>query len=269
MPSALVQALDDQQASRDGSAILTAAAKAQAQADRRRKKRRGIVIGILCALIAIVIALIVVVLRAPAFRVAASSIRVVGANRWVSSQSVMKAAAPEIGKSIARVDVAGLEKRVSTAGPVRTVQVSRSLPNKLTIRVASLVPRAQLHDSKNRYALVDGTGRVISRPQSAVSDVPLIEVPDATAGNDRPILRQTLAILAQLPTSLGEQMAKVSAATRDSVTTVTTSGITIIWGDSQDMRLKVAIVQHLLGSPQMGDNKTIDVSSPQRPVLKK
>lgn len=218
---------------------------------------------------ALVVASVLLVLYAPAFRVTQASISVTGTNRWVDRSEVVRAADQAVGRSIARVDTRAIHDQAIKAGAVASVSVSRGLPNRVTVRVVPLVPRAILHDAKNRYTLVDGNGKVISHLSAKVGGVPLIEVQDATAGTDRPILRQTLAVLAAMPSSLSTKMDKVSAATRDSVTTVTTDGYTVIWGDSQDMRLKCAIVEHLLGSSQMGQNRTIDVSSPQRPVLKK
>lgn len=221
------------------------------------------------AVAVLLITALLLVLYAPPFRVTNKSISVTGTNRWVDRTSVVKAADQAVGRSIARVDTQAIRSAAMKAGAVASVSVTRRLPNKITVRVVPLVPRAILHDGKNRYTLVDGNGKVISHLSAKVSGVPLIEVQDATAGTDRPILRQTLAVLAAMPSSLSKRMDKVSAATRDSVTTVTTDGYTVIWGDSQDMRLKSAIVEHLLDSSQMGQNRTIDVSSPQRPVLKK
>ncbi len=264
----LEQAVGDESGSRLGLDLPGAALQAQRQADARRKRRRHIWAGIVSAVVALVIASVLLVLYAPPFRVTSASVSVTGTNRWVDRSSVVKAADQAVDRSIALVDTTAIRQKAMKAGAVSSVSVTRSLPNKVMIRVVPLVPRAILHDGKNRYTLVDGNGKVISHLSSKVSGVPLIEVQDATAGTDRPILRQTLAVLAAMPSSLSKRMDKVSAATRDSVTTVTTDGYTVIWGDSQDMRLKSAIVEHLLGSSQMGQNKTIDVSSPQRPVLK-
>jgi cell division protein FtsQ len=247
----------------------TAAQIVQRQADKRRDRRRRGRIAVLIGLIALLLAALAVILYAPAFRVTSSSITITGTNKWVDTAKVRQIADSAVGSSIARVRTDSLEKQITALDAVGSAKVTRSLPNKVSVRLVPLVPRALLHDGKNRYALVDGDGKVISRPSSAVSGVPLIEVQDATAGTDKPILRQTLAVLSAMPSKLEKKMTKVSSATRDSVTTVTSDGYTVIWGDSQDMRLKSAIAEHLIGSSQMGANRTIDVSSPERPVIKK
>ena len=265
----LSQAAEEDSQGRLGLDLPGAARQAQRQADARRTRRRRIWAGVVSTVVLLALALVLIVLYAPAFRVTAGSISVTGTNRWVDRSVVVRTADQAVGRSIARVDTQAIKAGAMKAGAVASVSVTRRLPNRVIVRVVPLVPREILHDTKNRYTLVDGNGKVISHLSSKVSGVPLIEVQDATAGTDRPILRQTLAVLAAMPSSLSKRMDKVSAATRDSVTTVTTDGYTVIWGDSQDMRLKCAIVEHLLGSSQMGQNRTIDVSSPQRPVLKK
>ena len=61
----------------------------------------------------------------------------------------------------------------------------------------------------------------------------------------------------------------VSANTQDSVTTTLDNGITIVWGDSAELKLKMAIVDKIMNDPNViGDKKQINVSAPGRPIIK-
>lgn len=264
----LSQALHQQEL-QSGEKGVSPAQVAQQQADHHRKQRRRWWMIALITVVVLVSVVCGVLLFSPAFRVTRSSIRINGISKFIDERDVEEIANTTVGTSLVRVDKKSLERELGHVAAVKSASVSRKLPNRLTIHIVARVPSALLHDKKNKYALVDANGAVISQPTHAVAGVPLIEVASATDGTDRPILRQTLSVLGQLPHSLSTRMAKVSAATRDSVTTVTNDGYTIVWGDSNDMKLKVAIVEHLLGNAQMGANRTIDVTSPTRPVLKK
>lgn len=252
----------------DGQNASDLAEQAQHIADQHQHHVHAIWISLFLLFLAFCIAALAIFFFSPAFRVSATSIHISPTGPYVDRARVQKAVAPAIGHSLARVDTASLERSISHVEAVGSVHVTKKLPNALLVKVVPLVPKALLHDARNQYALVDGSGRVVARPRGKVAGVPLIEVSDALEGTDQPVLQQTLAVLGALPSSLSSRMAKVSAPTRDSVTTVTDDGYTVIWGDSHDMKLKIAIVEHLLGTSQMGSNRTIDVTSPARPVLR-
>ena len=86
----------------------------------------------------------------------------------------------------------------------------------------------------------------------------------ADPGN-RPLLVELGSVVSALPDDVRKQVVSISAATRDSITLKTTSGVTIVWGDSSQSELKAQVAVALLA---FGAQTSIDVSAPHAPAVR-
>ena len=103
----------------------------------------------------------------------------------------------------------------------------------------------------------------------AVKGIPVIEVKNIDDALGQRSVRAAVTILDAMPESWRTRVTAVSANTQDSVTTTLDNGITIVWGDSAELKLKMAIVDKIMNDPNViGDKKQINVSAPGRPIIK-
>lgn len=104
-----------------------------------------------------------------------------------------------------------------------------------------------------------------------VDGIPVIEVKDIDASLKNRSVKEALAILGALPESMRKSITKVTAETQDSVTTTLNDGDrVIIWGDSSQLKLKLAEVEEIdknitAGTAGFAGKHQIDVSSSQSP----
>ncbi|MCI6532009.1 MAG: cell division protein FtsQ/DivIB, partial [Bifidobacterium animalis] len=123
---------------------------------------------------------------------------------------------------------------------------------------------------KDGLTAVDNQTRVLnSVTNQAVKGIPVIEVKNIDNALGQRSVRAAVTILDAMPESWRTRVTAVSANTQDSVTTTLDNGITIVWGDSAELKLKMAIVDKIMNDPNViGDKKQINVSAPGRPIIK-
>lgn len=117
---------------------------------------------------------------------------------------------------------------------------------------------------------MDSRARVLNSVKNAnVDGIPVIEVKDIDASLKNRSVKETLTILGALPESMRKSITKVTAETQDSVTTTLNDGDrVIIWGDSSQLKLKLAEVEEIdknitAGTAGFAGKHQIDVSSSQ------
>lgn len=118
-------------------------------------------------------------------------------------------------------------------------------------------------DSKAR------TLNAVNGSEQSVQGIPVIEVDNVGKALSRRAVQSALVILDALPESMRNAIVKVQANTQDSITTQLDNGISIVWGDDSDLKLKMAIVDKIMNDPNViGDKKQINVSATARPIIK-
>jgi cell division protein FtsQ len=163
----------------------------------------------------------------------------------------------------------GMERELSDLPAIASVKVEKKLPHGVLITITPRVAQAQLVDQSGAKSVVDSHGVVLSSMPQRLTSVPLIHVSSVTQSLKNRAVQQALQVLSHIPPSLRGTLSSVTAMTQDSVTTVTGSGISIMWGDASQMKLKGEIVQHILvDHGLMNGKKTIDVSAPLRPIVR-
>lgn len=217
-------------------------------------------------------------LFSPVLALEADQVQVTGAGTVVAVDQVRAVVNEAEGTPLTRLDTAGLRADLLNVPGVRDVTVSRNWPHGLTVALVSREPVAAVPESADvvaaapgdeggadggGYALVDRDGVKVGRADAPPEGLPVVEVP---VGEAR-ILSAVLGVLHSLPEVLLADVAKVSAATQDTVEFVLRDGATVEWGSAQDAALKVAVLQALRAAPETAGSSRYDVSAPTMPVV--
>jgi cell division protein FtsQ len=189
--------------------------------------------------------------------VAVSAVKVTGAS-LVSVDEVRVAAAVRVGRSLARVDVHAVHRRVAALPPVGHVSVRRSLPGTVEIAVTERTPVAVVERSASEPGLwlIDASGVVYTKADSRPAGLALVRIP--APGRDDATTRAALTVLRALPPELLAPMAVLAADAPARIRLELSDGRTLIWGDATENAEKVRVALVLITRP----GRTIDVSAP-------
>jgi cell division protein FtsQ len=186
--------------------------------------------------------------------------------------AVRRALAPDLGRSLLRIDGADIDQRLAALPDVMSVHYDRSFPHTLRITIRSEHAVLLLRQGSASW-VVSTSGRVlrsVSNPRR--SSLPRVWVPQSA----------TVAVGSTLNAADGAEAARVLRPLRgtalfgqirsvkggaSSVTLVRQSGPEIRLGDTTDLALKFAITRRILAvlGPATTE-KYVDVSVPERPV---
>lgn len=227
-----------------------------------------------------------------AFKVRSSDVSVSGTGQWATSQEVASILAEQTGvmgtegrqgsagasgstgkgRSLLLVSSSAIRTSLLRLPGVEGARVSKRYPHGLDVAIVQRTPRAQIADGK-RFLVVDGTGIVMAVSPTQRDGLPVITASgNVDAGEGRrvsPPLREAVRVLSGIPSALRDSLSRITAPTEDSVTAVTNSGITIVWGNSERMSLKSAIAERLIvNDGLMNGHTAIDVSAPDRPIVR-
>jgi cell division protein FtsQ len=182
----------------------------------------------------------------------------------------------KIGQPLARLDVHAIERAISNNPWIAKSQVGRSwIHGELTIHIVEKVPVAsyQLADGSTGY--FDSTGNDFTSPLTYTS-VPTIALETRSTSAKQSIAQ----LLAVLPGSYLDR-AKTFAVKSDGQITMTLSQmavsagkkasmrtITIMWGNSADIALKIQVFEKLVAMKENAQSILFDLSDPLAPITK-
>ena len=244
--------------------------------ERKRANVRVVALRVLIAVVsvAVVAGLAWLLLFSSVFRLETSEIGVSGANEWVSAQTIHVIADKQAGKSLFLVSAHEVTEQLKSIPGVSEAKVSKQFPKSMSVEVKAQRPAAMLKRGDTLTA-VDSQARVLNSVKNAnVDGIPVIEVKDIDASLKNRSVKETLTILGALPESMRKSITKVTAETQDSVTTTLNDGDrVIIWGDSSQLKLKLAEAEEIdknitAGTAGFAGKHQIDVSSSQKPIIK-
>ena len=176
----------------------------------------------------------------------------VSGTHLVSRSEVVAASGVQPGTPLIRVNTARAAARIVAIPQVRSVQVTRSWPNRLVIVVRERTPELALPAYGGAgYDLADADGVVLQRVTRRPADLPLyptVAPQGALRGN--PVLAAAAAVLAELPAQVRRSVISVTAPHPDQVTLRLAGGITVLWGGTgragvKARELTVLMRQHL------------------------
>ena len=156
----------------------------------------------------------------------------VSGTHLVSRSEVVAASGVQPGTPLIRVNTARAAARIVAIPQVRSVQVTRSWPNRLVIVVQERTPELALPAYGGAgYDLADADGVVLQRVTRRPADLPLyptVAPQGALRGN--PDLAAAAAVLAELPAQVRRSVISVTAPHPDQVTLRLAGRITVLWG---------------------------------------
>jgi cell division protein FtsQ len=205
---------------------------------------------------------------------AVRTLDVVGGSPRVQAE-LRAALAPELGRSLLRIDSAEIARRVAPLPDVIDVSYDRRFPHTLHVRVEAERPVLLLRRGRTGTWLVSARGRVMRQLHTAnLSSLPRVWVPTSTGvtvGETLAPKSGGLAAAALAPLSPGTFPTPVRFVreTGTELTLVLRSGLEVRLGGLGDLRLKLAIARRILRAVDAGSSSTgyLDVSVPERPVI--
>ena len=186
-------------------------------------------------------------------------VAVTGTSR-LDPAEVRSVAAIEAGTPLARLDTGAVADRLRRLPVVRTVDVERSWPRGVTIRVRERTAAA-VRARGPAFVLVDREGVAFAPVQRRPAGLPLVSAP-VDAGP--PALRAALDVLDQLTGPVRDQVRQVRAATAEQVELRLTRGRTVLWGSTERGARKAAVLAVLISRKA----QVYDVSSPDSPTTR-
>ena len=179
----------------------------------------------------------------------------------------------EVGRSLLRVDSAGLDARVSALSGVRAFTFDRSFPHTLRVVIRAEHPVLVVRQGSHAF-LVAASGRVL-RPLShpRLSHLPRLYVKkDVTLtpnGSAPPSVRGAASALGAIRDSGLPTGVRFVESGATELTLRLGSGFEVRLGDATDLRLKLAIARRILRETRAatGGVGYVDVSVPERSVL--
>jgi cell division protein FtsQ len=179
----------------------------------------------------------------------------VQAPRGISEESVRLASGISAQDHVPAVDADEVRQAIMSALPaVAGVEVSRSLPSTIRLRVTARTPLAALAEGKG-FLVMDADGVLYDTVKSA-KRLPVIR---ATTDVGRESAR---TVLLALPDDLRGRVKRVTARTRDDVTLALRGGSSVRWGSPEDSVLKVRVLEGLSSVKA----RRYDVSAPLLPT---
>lgn len=172
----------------------------------------------------------------------------------------------EVGQQLARVNPQSVARRIEKLDWVKDVAVSRNwLSGVVAIEISPRVPLAFFNSDQVPGQTIDEEGELFSLPGYTNPDLALISAksPDSALKANE--------LFTALPEKFRRSITLMMATSTNTFTlnsTLEGRDIRIRWGDSQDMALKISVINSLLKLPENKQIKMIDVVAPHAPIVK-
>jgi cell division protein FtsQ len=172
----------------------------------------------------------------------------------------------EVGQQLARVNPQSAARKIEKLSWVKDVAISRNwLSGAVAIEINPRQPLAFFNSDQVPGQTIDEEGQLFSLPGYTNPDLAHISAksPDSALKANE--------LFTQLPESFRSHITSMMATSSNTFTlnsTIEGRDIRIRWGDSQDMALKISVINSLLKLPENKKIKVIDVVAPHAPIVK-
>ena len=172
----------------------------------------------------------------------------------------------EVGQQLARVNPQSAARKIEKLSWVKDVAISRNwLSGAVAIEVNPRQPLAFFNSDQVPGQTIDEEGQLFSLPGYTNPDLALISAksPDSALKANE--------LFTALPENFRKNITSMLATSSNTFTlnsTLEGRDIRIRWGDSQDMALKISVINSLLKLPENKKIKVIDVVAPHAPIVK-
>ncbi|MFJ4996596.1 FtsQ-type POTRA domain-containing protein [Microbacterium sp. NPDC088619] len=191
---------------------------------------------------------------------AVEKITVLGATT-LDAAAVEASLADQVGTPLALVDSSEVKAALLAFPLIETYALEAKPPHDLTVRIVERTPVGVIR-SEAGYTLVDAAGVALATTTDQPAGQPLLEI---DGGTDSAAFESAGLVVRSVPAELRALLTGVSATTPDDVTLTLSSGLTVVWGSSEDSPMKSEVLtKTLLSNPEAS---TIDVTSPHAVVV--
>ena len=172
----------------------------------------------------------------------------------------------EVGQQLARVNPQSAARKIEKLSWVKDVAISRNwLSGAVAIEINPRQPLAFFNSDQVPGQTIDEEGQLFSLPGYSNPDLALISAksPDSALKANE--------LFTALPENFRKNITSMLATSSNTFTlnsTLEGRDIRIRWGDSQDMALKISVINSLLKLPENKQIKMIDVVAPHAPIVK-
>ena len=218
------------------------------------------------------LAILVVVIAVLAYFLGWSSIfsvkkvEIAGAPTTAVQAEIENRSQIEVGQQLARVNPQSVARRIEKLAWVKDVAISRNwLTGVVAIEISPREPLAFFNSDQVPGQTIDEEGELFSLPGYTNPDLALISAksPDSALKANE--------LFTALPEKFRRSITLMMATSTNTFTlnsTLEGRDIRIRWGDSQDMALKISVINSLLKLPENKKIKLIDVVAPYAPIVK-
>ncbi|WP_052460191.1 cell division protein FtsQ/DivIB [Tessaracoccus massiliensis] len=224
-------------------------------AERRRKWLLGGGIGAAVILVGVAIWLAFFSQVLAAQKVAVDGVELLTADEVVAAAQVA------LGEPLLIQDVRAIGERVESLPAVRSVDVSRQLPDTVQIAVTERTA-SYLRESEGGYDWIDEEGVAFHTTPTPVEGELLAAV-EAVEDQQR-LLADVATVADAVPGDLRAQVVAIRAEAVDRISLTLDGGRTVVWGSAEESDLKAEVIGALLSV----EATVYDVSAPGHPTTK-
>ena len=195
-----------------------------------------------------------------------TSVEISGAPTAAIQVEIEKKSQIKIGQQLARVNPQSVARKVEKSPWIKDVAISRDwLSGLVRIEVNPRQPLAFFNSDQVPGQTIDEEGRLFSLPGYTNPDLALISAKSPESA------LEANELFTQLPKNFRAQITSMTATSSNTFTlnsVIEGREIRIRWGDSQDMALKISVINKLLKLPENKRITLIDVVAPYAPIVK-
>ncbi|MBO9625554.1 MAG: FtsQ-type POTRA domain-containing protein [Microbacterium sp.] len=228
------------------------ALRAEIRRFTQRSRRRRIVWLSALGAVVLLIGGSVIAAYSPLFAV--EKITVVGATT-LDPATVEAALSGQVGTPLALVSTSDVKAALLAFPLIETYALEAKPPHDLTVRIVERTPVGVIRSDAG-YNLVDAAGVVLSTTTDQPAGQPLLDI---TGGTSSSAFTSAGLVVRSLPADVRAALTGVRASTADDVTLTLNSGLTVVWGSSDDSAKKgIVLAEAIAAHPGA---TTIDVTS--------
>ena len=193
-------------------------------------------------------------------------VEIAGAPTAAVQVEIEKKSQIEVGQQLARVNPQSVSRKIEKLSWIKEASISRDwLSGVVAIEITPREPLAFFNSDQVPGQTIDEEGQLFSLPGYKNPDLALISAksPDSALKANE--------LFTALPENFRRSITSMMATSSNTFTlnsTLEGRDIRIRWGDSQEMALKISVINSLLKLPENKKIKIIDVVAPHAPIVK-
>ena len=181
----------------------------------------------------------------------------------IKSASIIALSGIRINEPMARLSGASVKRELAQIPRIKSVSLLRHWPHKVVLVIKERIPTAAIVKG-NEFQLIDSESNQYATVSVLPSAVPTVLI----TGDYKTGLKSAMSVITELPVIIRSQLTHVESSGTDGVQLTLRKGARIIWGSSEDFRLKSRVLATLLTGAGANKVKTFDVSAPFAPTTK-